>query len=62
MTKDTEAKTLERVIIRMKDNSKTSVVGREFTSELTTTRPKLKKKKMVVETQVQQLVNLEMKL
>ena len=46
----------------MKDNSKASVVGREFTSELTTTRPKLKKKKMVVETQVQQLVNLEMKL
>ena len=44
LTKEVGEKTLESVIMRMKDDTGTSVVGGEFTWDLITPRSKLRSK------------------
>ena len=58
LTKEGEDKTLERVIIRIKDENTALVKGGEFTSDLTTLRSKAKRKKKLEGTLAQQLAKL----
>ena len=60
--KEVEGKSLERVIMRVKDNTRASVVRGEFTWELTTHRSKSKKNKIGDGTLAQQLARLEMRM
>lgn len=62
LTKDVEDKTWERVILRMNNNTVVSVVGGEFSCEITTNKSQSKRKGKLEKTAVQQPANLEKKL
>ena len=62
LTKEEEDKTVKRVVMRMKDNGRASVVREEFTWDLTTTKTKSKQKEKLEGTPAQQLAKLEMKM
>ena len=53
LTKETGVKTLERIILRIKDNTRASVVGGEFSWNLTTPKLKLKRREKLVATLAQ---------
>ena len=57
LTKERGDKTLERIIMRLQDDSWASVTGGEFAWDLTTLRSKSKKKKKLEEMQTQQLAS-----
>ena len=61
LTKEVEDKTLERIIMRIKDDTRAFVGGGEFTWDLTTTRSKSRKEKLEG-TPAQQLAKLEMRM
>ena len=62
LTKVERDRTLERIIIRIKDNDGALVTGVEYTWNLTTPRSKSKRQKRPTGTLVQQLVSLERRL
>ena len=62
LTKQTEEKTLERVIIRMKNNMGVSIVAGEFTWDITTSRSKSKRSKKMEGTLAQQVAKFEMRI
>ena len=62
LTKEEEDGTLERVIIRVKDNNEASVTGGEYMWDLTTHKSKSKKRKRLMGMLAQQLANLEMRM
>ena len=62
LTKEEEDKTLKRIIMRIKDNTKALVVGGEFTWDLTTLRSKLKKKEKLEGILAQQLTQIEARM
>ena len=62
LTKEEADKTLERIIIRVKDNNGASVTGGEYTWDLTTPKSKLKRREKLGETPAQQLAKLEKRI
>ena len=62
LTKEEEDKTLENIIIRVKYKNEASVIGGEYTWDLTTPRSKAKRKEKLTGTLPQQLANMEMKM
>ena len=62
LTKEEEDKTLERIIIRVKDNNRAAATGGEYTWDLTTARSKLRRREKLTGTPAQHLASLERKL
>ena len=62
LTKEEEDKTLDRVIIRVKDNNGASVTGGKYTYDSTTPRSKSKKRKKLMGRPAQELVSLERRM
>ena len=62
LTKEVKDKTLERVVMRMRNNKGAAVAGGEFTWDLTTPKSKTKRKEKLEGTPAQQLAKLKSKM